>query len=327
MTSTTATPLDRPPVKGGNRHLGDRVFSGLTRGAGIAVLIIIVAIGVFLIQKAIPAISQDSTNFFTTKLWEPDNVPAVFGIAATAFGTLLSSVIALAIAGPIAIGVALYISEYAPRRLAKPVGYLVDLLAAVPSVVYGLWGLKFLVPYSGKFQQFLGDHFGWIPLFNLGKSGVVGRSVLIASLVLAIMILPIIAAISREIFLQVPQENREAALALGATRLEMIRYSVLPYSRSGITGALMLGLGRALGETIAIALVLSLAPTTSFHIIDANLGGNTIAANIAAQYQGAEPLGQKALIASGLVLFVITFAVNGLARWVVARGGRRAAAI
>ncbi len=149
---------------------------------------------------------------------------------------------------------------------------------------------------------------------------------LLASLVLSLMILPIVAAISREIFLQVPSAHREAALALGATKLEMIRYAVLPYSTSGVTGALMLGLGRALGETIAVALVLSLAPTTSLHIIDANIGGNTIAANIAAQYQAAEPLGQQALIASGLVLFVITFAVNGLARYVVARGGRRTAA-
>jgi phosphate transport system permease protein len=321
--ATTSTNPVGSSVAGPNRRFGDRIFSGLTSGAGIAVLVIIVAIAVFLMRKAAPAVQADSTNFLTTKLWQPDNVPPIFGIAALAFGTLLSSVIALLVAGPIAIGIALYISDYAPRRLAKPVGYLVDLLAAVPSVVYGLWGLLFLVPYSEKFQQFLADHLGFIPLFDLGKSGVVGRSVLIASLVLSIMILPIVAAISREIFLQVPSANREAALALGATKLEMIRLAVLPYSKSGITGALMLGLGRALGETIAVALVLSLAPTTSFHIIDANIGGNTIAANIAAQYQAAEPLGQEALIASGLVLFVITFAVNGIARYVVSRGGRR----
>lgn len=320
---TTSAP--RPPVTltGGGRHRGDLIFRGVTSAAGIGVLVVIVAIGLFLLQKAVPAVRADSTNFLTTKLWQPDNEPAVFGIAALVFGTLLSSVIALVVAGPIAIGIALYISEYAPARLAKPIGYLVDLLAAVPSVVYGLWGLLFLVPYSEKSQQFLADHLSFIPLFDLGTGGVVGRSVLLASLVLALMILPIVAAISREIFLQVPSANREAALALGATKLEMIRYAVLPYSRSGVTGALMLGLGRALGETIAVALVLSLAPTTSFHIIDANIGGNTIAANIAAQYQAAEPLGQQALIASGLVLFVITFAVNGIARLVVSRGARR----
>jgi phosphate transport system permease protein len=324
MTTTTSSPPGSS-ISGPGRRTGDRVFSGLTTGAGVFVLVLIVAIAVFLVRKALPAVRADSTSFLTTKAWQPDNTPPVFGIAALAFGTLLSSVIALVVAGPIAIGIALYISDYAPRRLAAPVGYLVDLLAAVPSVVYGLWGLLFLVPHSEKFQQFLGDHLGFIPLFDLGKNGVVGRSVLIASLVLALMILPIVAAISREIFLQVPAANREAALALGATKLEMIRLAVLPYSRSGVTGALMLGLGRALGETIAIALVLSLAPTTSFHIIDANIGGTTIAANIAAQYQAAEPLGQQALIASGLVLFVITFAVNGLARWVVSRGNRRVA--
>ncbi|MCW2668597.1 MAG: phosphate transporter, inner rane subunit PstC [Frankiales bacterium] len=323
MTSTTEAPSGLSGGLGPRRRVGDRVFTALTTGAGLLVLALIVAIGVFLLTKAIPAVRKDSTSFFTTKLWQPDNTPPVFGIAALVFGTLLSSVIALVVAGPIAIGIALYISDYAPRRLAAPIGYLVDLLAAVPSVVYGLWGLLFLAPHSDKFQQFLSDHLGFIPLFDLGKNGVVGRSVLIASLVLAIMILPIVAAISREIFLQVPAANREAALALGATKLEMIRLAVLPYSRSGVVGALMLGLGRALGETIAVALVLSLAPTTSFHIIDANIGGNTIAANIASQYQAAEPLGQRALIASGLVLFVITFAVNGLARYVVSRSSRR----
>lgn len=320
-TPTLSAPLsERAPSRG-----GDRVFAGLTRGAGVLVLVLIVAIGLFLLQKAIPAVRADTTSFLTTKVWTPDNSPAVFGVAALVFGTLMSSAIALLVAGPVAIGIALYITEYAPRRLARPVGYLVDLLAAVPSVVYGLWGLLFLVPYSEKFQQFLGAHLGFVPLFDLGSSGVVGRSVLLASLVLALMVLPIVAAISREIFLQVPQANREAAIALGATKLEMIRVAVLPYSRSGVTGALMLGLGRALGETIAVALVLSLAPTTSFHILDANIGGNTIAANIAAQYQAAEPLGQKALIASGLVLFVITFAVNGVARYVVSRSSKRMA--
>lgn len=312
---------------GSGSRRGDRTFFGLTAGTGIFVLVLILAIAAFLAVKAVPALQADTTNFFSTKAWNPDGMPSTFGIAALVFGTIVSSVIALVIAAPTAVGVALYVSDYAPRRLARPLGYLVDLLAAVPSVVYGLWGLKFLAPYSTDFQQWLGDHLGFIPLFTLGKDGVVGRSVFLASLVLAIMILPIIAAVSREIFLQVPQENKEAALALGATKLEMIRYAVLPYSRSGVTGAMMLGLGRALGETIAVALVLSASYTTTFHILDANLGGNTIAANIAVQYQSAEPIGRSALIASGLVLFVITFAVNALARLVVTRSGRTAAAI
>lgn len=323
--SSVPAQLPPSPLKGRKAKTGDRAMLGLTGGAGAFVLILIIAIAVFLATKAVPSLRADTTNFFTTKRWQPDNTPSTFGVAATAYGTVVSSVIALVIAGPLAIGIALYVSEYAPRQIARPLGYLVDLLAAVPSVVYGLWGLLFLVPYSIDFQRWLGDHLGFIPLFSL-DGGVVGRSVFIASLVLAIMILPIVAAISREVFLQVPQSNKEAALALGATRLEMIRYAVLPYGRSGVTGALMLGLGRALGETIAIALVLSLSPTISVHILNANIGGNTIAANIAAQYQAAEPIGRSALIASGLVLFVITFAVNALARYVVARSGRRGAA-
>jgi phosphate transport system permease protein len=327
MTVASAPPDGSPAPRPGRKRRGDAIFVGLSSTAGTLVLVLIIAIGVFLVLQAIPALRDDTTNFFTTKAWMPDQSPVTFGIAALVFGTIVSSVLALIMAGPIAMGIALYISEYAPRRVARPLGYVVDLLAAVPSVIYGLWGLNFLVPYSGKLQLFLADHVGWFPLFNLGTSGTVGRSVFLAATVLAIMILPIIAAVSREIFLQVPQANREAALALGSTKLEMIRYSILPYSRSGVTGALMLGLGRALGETIAVALVLSLSYKTSFHILDASTGGNTIAANIANQFQGAEPTGQKALIASGLVLFVITFAVNGLARYVVSRGGKRAASI
>ncbi len=327
--STSPPPVTAPSTLKEVPHSGrgDRTFFGLSAGAGVFVLVLIIAIAVFLADKAVPSLRANTTNFFTTKRWNPDGSPSTFGVAATVYGTILSSIIALVIAAPIAIGIALYVSDYAPRRLARPLGYLVDLLAAVPSVVFGLWGLKFLVPYSDNFQRWLADHLGWIPLFHLGKDGVVGRSMFLASLVLAIMILPIIAAVTREIFLQVPSEHKEAALALGATKLEMIRYAVLPYSRSGMIGAMMLGLGRAIGETIAIALVLSASPVITAHILDANQGGNTIAANIAAQYQAAEPIGRSALIASGLVLFVMTFLVNALARMIVARGGKRAAAI
>jgi phosphate transport system permease protein len=243
----------------------------------------------------------------------------VFGIAALAFGTLLSSVIALVVAGPIAIGIALYISDYAPRRLAKPVGYLVDLLAAVPSVVYGLWGVWFLVPRLIPMQRWLDHHAGFIPLFQ-SRNDTFGRSVFAASVVLAIMVLPIVAAISREVFRQVPQANREAALALGATRWEMIRLAVLPPSRSGVTGGVMLGLGRALGETIAVALVLAASYNVNIHVFEP--GGNTIAANIATKFGEAGIVGRQALIASGLVLFVITLAVNMAARAIVYRSAR-----
>ena len=222
------------------------------------------------------------------------------------------------LAVPVAVGSALFLTELAPRRLGRVVGYLLDLLAAVPSVVYGLWGIYYLVPRLEPVEQWLDRTVGFIPLFH-SRAGIYGRSLFAASVVLAIMILPIIAAISREIFRQVPRADREAALALGATRWEAIRLAVLPYSRGGIVGAVMLGLGRALGETIAIALVLAAAFKIDFHILEP--GGNTIAANIATKFGESGTAGRDALVASGLVLFAITLAVNVVARGVVYRTG------
>lgn len=311
----------RPSVQrslsGSGSRRGDRVFAGLSSGGGLFVLLLLVAIAVFLIAKAIPAISQDTRSFLTTKVWAPDDTPAVFGIAALAFGTLLSSVLALLVAGPVALGVALFISHYAPRRLAAALGYVVDLLAAVPSVVYGLWGLIFLVPRLIPLSRFLSVHLGWFPLF--ASRGVFGKSVFAAAIVLAVMILPISAAISREVFLQAPSDQQEAALALGATRWEMVRVAVLPYAKGGMVSGLMLGLGRALGETIAVALVLSANYEISAKILQP--GGNTIAANIANRFGDAGTTGRGALIASGLVLFVVTLLVNFAARAIV--GGKR----
>ena len=223
---------------------------------------------------------------------------------------------------PVAIGAAVTLTELAPRRLGTFGGYLIDILAAVPSVVYGLWGVYFLVPKLIPMERWLEHHAGFIPLFQ-SRNHTFGRSIFAASVVLAIMVLPIVAAIAREVFRQVPQANREAALALGATRWETIRMAVLPPSRSGVIGAVMLGLGRALGETIAVALVLAASFNVNFHIFEP--GGNTIAANIATKFGEAGILGREALIASGLVLFVITLAVNMAARAVVHRSARIAA--
>ena len=295
---------------------GDRIFRGLSLGAGLALLGIIVAIAGFLIYRAIPALQANTGSFLTDTGWDPNNTPPVFGILALAFGTLLSSVLALLLAFPVAMGVALFISHYAPRRLAGLLGYVVDLLAAVPSVVYGLWGIFFLNDRVKTTSAFLHDHVGWLPLFR--ADGIYGRSILLASIVLAIMILPIIASLSREVFLQVPSANQEAALALGATRWEMIRIAVLPFGRPGVIGATMLGLGRALGETIAVALVLSPAFLVSFHVLEPGKG-NTIAANIALGFGEATGPGRGALIASGLVLFAITLLVNVVARSVIYR--------
>jgi phosphate transport system permease protein len=297
------------------RSRGDGPFRFASTGAGVLLLAIMAAIAVFLIAKAIPALQADQANFLTYFDWTPNSTVPKFGIAALAFGTVMSSFIALIIATPVAIGVALFISHYAPRRMASMLGYMVDLLAAVPSVVYGLWGVAFLVPFMRGPSEFLNTYFAWIPLF--GGDQVVGKSMLTASLVLAIMILPIIAAISREVFLQAPKTQEEAAYALGATRWEMIRMAVLPFGRPGVISAAMLGLGRAMGETIAVALIFPITFNVSFHILGPS--GNSIAANIANGFGEATGIGRGALIASGLVLFLITLLVNMAARMIIAR--------
>lgn len=302
-------------AESGRGRLLDQLFRRLSVASALLVLVILVAIALFLLQQALPALRQNTANFLTETRWNPDDTPSVFGIAALLYGTLVTAVLAMIMAMPVAVGVALCLTQYAPRRLARPLGYVVDLLAAVPSVVYGLWGLIYLVPKMVPLSAWLATYFGWIPIFT--SDGIFGKSIFTASVVLAIMVLPVIAAISREVFLQVPRENQEAALALGSTRWEMIRLAVLPYGRSGLISAAVLGFGRALGETIAVALVLSANYTISSHLLTP--GGNTIAANIANTFGEAGAIGRGALIASGLVLFVITLVVNFSARAIVAR--------
>lgn len=233
------------------------------------------------------------------------------------FGTIWSAVIALVIALPLSIAIALFISHYAPRRIAMALGYVVDLLAAVPSVVFGLWGATVLAPMVQPFYLFLNVNVGWFPLFS-GQASGTGKTILTASVVLAVMVIPIITAVCREIFLQAPRLHEEAALALGATRWEMIRMAVLPFGAPGIVSAAMLGLGRALGETLAVAMVLSPATVVSFLLLTSQ-NSNTIAANIALQFPEASGVGVNVLVASGLILFVITLVVNSVARFIVNR--------
>ncbi|WP_445330506.1 phosphate ABC transporter permease subunit PstC [Streptomyces sp. GSL17-111] len=325
MTKTVAPPpqAELPPeapkgssgTKGSATHRGDRIFSGLTKGSGITLLVIMAAIAAFLAWRSINALSVNEGNFFTTFDWNANADPPVFGIAVLAFGTVVSSVIAMALAVPVAVGIALFISHYAPRKLASPLAYLIDLLAAVPSIVYGLWGALFLVPHLSGLYFWLDDYFGWTGVF--AYDGGAARSLFTVGIVLAIMILPIVTNVSREVFLQVPRMHEEAALALGATRWEVIRMSVLPFGRSGVISASMLGLGRALGETMAVATVLS--PSFLINPSLLNPGGGTFAQNIAAGFNEAGDVGRDALIASGLVLFVITLLVNGGARLIIAR--------
>jgi phosphate transport system permease protein len=319
--SLTATPASPSGAGGGGalprgRRFGaEKVFRGVATAAGSTVLVIIVAIAVFLIVKAVPALRADGENFFTYQQWFTESSPPKFGIAAIAFGTVLTSALALVMAVPVALGIALCLTHYAHRRVANTLGFFVDLLAAVPSVVFGLWGRDYFYRPVSDLSEWLHENFGWIPLF--GSNGPYGRSILLGSIVLAIMVLPIVTSLSREVFLQTPTQNEEAALALGATKWEMIRTAVLPYGKPGIIASVMLGLGRALGETIALALTLGAVYNVSFDLLGP--GGNTIAANIALKFGEANPIGRSALIASGLVLFAITLVVNMTARAIVYR--------
>jgi phosphate transport system permease protein len=326
-TSVEPTPEDQPRGatslrKGRTPKGGDVAFRWLSKGSGWLILLLMAAVAAFLVIKAVPAITSDKTNFFTTQVWDPDGT-GKFGIAALAFGTLLSSLIALVIGVPVAVGVALYVSHYAPRAIARPLAYVVDLLAAVPSVVFGLWGAVYLSPNLIPLSTFLSKYFGWIWLFK-STNETYGKSILVAAVVLAVMMLPIVAAISREVFVQTPTEHVEGALALGATKWETMRVAVLPYGRSGVVSAVVLGFGRAVGETIAVAMVLSSTYKISWRILDP--GGNTIAANIANRWGDASsPIAQGSLIASGLVLFAITLIVNFGARAIVRRGRKASA--
>jgi phosphate transport system permease protein len=295
---------------------GDAIFSNLSRGSGILLLVVMAAIAVFLTVRAVDAIAKDQGNFLTERVWNASASPPVFGIATLAYGTLVSSIIALLIAVPIAIGIALFITQYAPRRLALPISFVIDLLAAVPSIIYGLWGALFLVPHLIGLNKWLNDYFAWTVILK-SDNPAAARSLFTVGVLLAIMILPIITNVSREVFNQVPKMHEEAALALGATRWETIRLSVLPFARSGIISASMLGLGRALGETMAVATVLSASDVLTVHILDP--AGGTFSQNIVAKFGEANEFGRNALIASGLVLFIITLLVNGAARLIIAR--------
>ena len=292
------------------RRPGDRIFAGTALSAGVLILLILAGVALFLLIEGIPGLNATSSAY-------ADRGDFFSYVGPLVFGTLVAATIALVVATPIAVGIALFISHYAPRRLASALGYLVDLLAAVPSVVFGIWGITVLAPELVPVMQWLERNLGFVVLFE-GPTLASGRTMLAAGLVLAVMILPVITAICREIFLQTPRLHEEAALALGATRWEMIRMTVLPYGRSGIVSAAMLGLGRALGETLAVALVLSGQLAVVFNLISSN-NSNTIAANVAQKFPEASGVEVNVLIATGLVLFVITFAVNFTARRIVDR--------
>lgn len=303
----------------GQRHTGDVVFRFLVYAAGIAILFVLGAVLLFLLARAWPVFAADDLQASSTFQGLSGGKASGFWqyVGPLLFGTVIVSALALAIAFFVAIGVALFIVYYAPKWLARVLNAMVDLLAAIPSVIYGLWGSTVLVPASYGFWRWLARYFGWIPLF-VGPAAAPPRTVATVSVVLAVMIMPIIASMTRDLFTGAPQLTREAALALGATKWEAIRMAVLPVARSGMVSASMLALGRAFGETMAVMMILSPGLTYSLRLLQAS-HTQTIAANIASQFPEASGLGVSALIATGLVLFLVTFGVNAIARAITTR--------
>jgi phosphate ABC transporter permease protein PstC len=300
-------------------RLADPIFQWALALVATLVLLLIGFFFAFLFDKARPALGHQGVfSFVFTNDWNPSR--DIFGGWPLVAGTLITSAIALVVGVPVAVASALFVTELCPPRLRAPLTALVELLAAVPSVVYGLWGIFVVIPALKPVQQRLADTFSLLPFVG---GPVAGPSYFVAGLILAIMIVPIVSAVSREVIATVPVEHKEAALALGATRWEMIRIAVLPYARAGIVGASMLGLGRAIGETIAVTLVIGNAPTIGSQIFDQ---GYTLAAVIANEFGEAanDKLHSGALIAAGLVLFILTLIINAVARGLVVRAERRA---
>jgi len=325
-TGGNAPASDMPRRVRAGRGPADRLFRGVARTSGLAVLAITTMVGVFLAYRGWQALRVGGVSFLTTQRWQPEAGHGRFGIAAVLPGSVLIGLVAIVFALPLAIGTALYISEYAPPRLRRLLVSLVDLMAAVPSVVYGLWGFFYLQGHVYGLARWIATYFGWIPILRvagadphdpLASSTVYTASTFITGMVVALMVTPIACSIMREAFSQAPLGEREGAYALGATKWGMIRTVVLPFGRGGIIGGTMLGLGRALGETIAVFMILSLVFVFQPHLLQA--GGSSVSALIAGRYGEAGPFATSALMAAGLALFVLTLVINFAASAVIAR--------
>ncbi|WP_329106410.1 phosphate ABC transporter permease subunit PstC [Micromonospora sp. NBC_01699] len=341
VVTVTPPPTTRPPRSEGpedrprrirlRRGPSDLVFRGVARTGGLVVLAIMLLVGTFLTIEALPAVRLAGFRFLTTQAWDPAGNN--FGVAGVLVGTVLIGLVAVSVAVPLAVGTSLYISEYAPRRIRPVLVNLVDLMAAVPSVVYGIWGLYLLQPrllvdgdQGNGLPRWLTTYFGWIPLFQvdgydprdpMSSPTALTASTFVAGLVVAMMVTPIVASVMREVFSQAPVGEREGAFALGATRWGMIRAVVLPFGRGGMVGGTMLGLGRALGETIGVFLVISMVYVIQPHILQN--GGGSISALIALRYSEDAGVGLAGLMAAGLVLFVMTLIVNFGAGLIISR--------
>ncbi len=324
LGETQPRPSSEPPA--GRRAPSDSAFHAVLRASGLLVLVVMLSVGLFLGFRALQAIEVAGWSFLTTQEWDPDAGAGNFGIAAVLTGTVLVALVAVFFSFPLASGTALFISEYAPLRLKRTLITLVDLMAAVPSIVFGIWGFLLLQYQIVPVARWLSTHLGWIPIFRvdgadptdpLAPATVFTSSTFIAGIVVCLMVTPIATSVMREVFSQAPPGEREGAYALGATKWGMIRSVVLPYGKGGIIGGTMLGLGRALGETIAVYLILSPLFEIQWHILQN--GGSTVSALIALRYGEASPFATSALFAAGLALFVLTLIINFAAGAVVAR--------
>lgn len=311
-----AGPVRTPRTISDEPSLTDRVFNSVTTAAGGVVLGLLGLIGVFLLLRGRKAFHSAGWSFFTRVEWDTTGTHPQIGVFGLLSGTVIVAVIAVVIAIPLGVCAALFITDYAPPRLRGPLTSLIDLLAAIPSLLYGIWGFLLLGNQIAPLSQFLARHFGWIPIFRTNHNAKFVQSMFIAGIVVSLMVLPIIAAITREVFSRTPPGEKEAALALGGTRWGMVRTVVLPFGRGGIIGGSMLGLGRALGETIAVSLLLPQAPLLTARILQS--GGSTISGFIALR-AGGDEFTASGLMLAGLVLFILTLATNMIASVVIAR--------
>jgi phosphate transport system permease protein len=315
LEGSSAGQVPRPISVPNDRSPEDRLYRAVARGAGFLSFIILVLIGVFLFWHGLPALRSQGTRYFTTSGYNAIGAHPKFGVLAPMYGTLVVALIAVLVGVPVAVGTALFLTEYAPLRLRRGLIALVDLGAAIPSVVYGLWGLHEFQPEITGFCGWLERHLSFIPIFQ--GNPPYASSFFIAGLIVGLMIVPIVASVSREVFSLTPPGEREGALALGATRSQMIRTVVLPFGRGGLIGAAMLGLGRALGETVAVAVILGGTFVVSGHILQH--GGTTVASFIAIEFGTGGKLGVSDLLMAGFVLFVFTLIINLAASAVVNR--------
>ena len=322
-TEAPATPLAEPRTLSRASFGADRVFVVGARTVGATVLAITGGIGIFLAIQAVPTMRRYGLSFFTETQWQPE--ADTLGIASVLVGTVTVAAVALLVAFPLALATALFISEYAPIKLRSTLISMVDLMAAVPSIIYGLWGFFLLQPQATAVARWLNAYLGFLPVFRvdtdphaaLWEQSRYTASAFVAGLAVAMMVLPMASAVMREVFSQAPMGEREAALALGSTRWGMIRAVVLPFGRGGIIGGTMLGLGRALGETIAVILIIS--PSFDLKLRPLEVGTNTVSALIAGRFGEATDAQLSALLTAGLVLFIGTLLVNTAASIVVAR--------